>query len=261
MAGRSRAHKRSHSIRKAGQKLRPAEGVWEKLTNKSQKRLVNGFDAWSVSIRKQIESAAKAGASTAEQYAIFEKGLVELEEKMTSATAQTIKRAGELSAKSRAALPAVQSTITKNILNSERIVKEGLIPTIHKRLAGDVAKGFIDKKTLQEAFLTVRNAPAQTAGSSWVTIFDVQRTLGRERQLELISEGKQPEPVRWLLDPVAIHCEDGPGTFGCINLAGEYDSWDSLPTLPAALTTCRGNCRCHLEVFRDGKWQRGVYPD
>jgi len=253
--------KHRHSVKPGGQRLRVVPGTWERLTNKAQRKLVGSFDAWSVKIRKSIEAAAKRGATPAEQYAIFEKGLAELEASMTTATAETIKRAGKVSAKSRATLPAVEATITKHILDSEKIVKEGLIPTIHKRLAGDIAKGFIDKKVLREAFLTVRNAPAQTAGSSWVTIFDVQRTLGRERQLELISEGKKPEKVRWVLDPAAAHCNDGPGTYGCLGLAGEYDSWDALPTLPAAQTTCRGNDRCHIEVFRDGSWQRGVYPD
>jgi len=253
--------KHRHSVKPGGQRLRVVPGTWERLTNKAQRKLVAGFDTWSIKIRKSIEAAAKRGASTAEQYAIFEKGLAELEEKMTSATAETIRRAGRVSAKSRAALPAVEATITKHILDSEKIVKTGLIPTIHKRLAGDIARGFTDKKVLREAFLTVRNAPAQTAGSSWVTIFDVQRTLGRERQLELISEGKKPEKLRWVLDPAAEHCNDGPGTHGCLGLAREYDSWDALPTLPAGLTTCRGNCRCHLEVYRDGTWQRGVYPD
>ena len=90
-------------------------------------------------------------------------------------------------------------------------------------------------------------------------IFETQKALGTEKEHELALEGLAPERIRWVLDPNADHCEDSAGHYGCPGLAGEYDSWNDLPTVPAGQVTCRGNCRCHLEVFRDGDWRRGVY--
>jgi len=245
----------------AGQKQRRAPGAWERYTNKVQRKLTRIYDAWSARIRRELERAAKRGAIGAEQYAILERGISNLEKQMVEASADAVKHAGRLSAKSRATLPVVEQTITRGVLNTENIVKQGLIPVVMKKVLPDVLRAAGDKKILSDAFLSVRNAPAQTAGSSWVTIFEVQRTLGRERARERISEGKEPEPVRWVLDPAAEHCHPSAGRYGCLELAGEYPSWDSLPTVPAGNVTCLGNCRCRLEVLRDGKWQRGVYPD
>ena len=246
----------------AGQKQRRAPGAWEKITNKQQRKLVGIYDRWSVRVRKAISNASKWGLGIAEQHTILEDALIVLRDDIAKGMASGIASAAKVSAGSRAGIPEVLGVTARHITEAEKMVGEAFIPTIHKKLLPDILRGVgADKKALRDAFLTVRNAPAQYAGSSWVTIFDVQRALGKVRALELISEGKDPEPVRWVLDDNAEHCLDGAGTHGCISLEGEYDNWDSLPTVPAGDTTCRGNCRCHLEVYREGEWQRGVYAD
>lgn len=143
------------------------------------------------------------------------------------------------------------------------LVATALIPAIHARLLPEIARGVaLDPKALQGAFGAVRAAPGQYAGRAWVMIFETQQELGRTREAERRAEGKTVEAVRWVLDPRAEHCAESPGHHACPKLAGIYPGgWSTLPTVPAGLTTCRGNCRCHVEVFRDGKWQRGVYDD
>jgi len=66
------------------------------------------------------------------------------------------------------------------------------------------------------------------------------------------NRGKQdlpPTRVKWVLDPGADHCEASPGYYGCPDLAGEYDSWDDLPTVPGGQVTCRGRCRCEIQII------------
>ena len=64
--------------------------------------------------------------------------------------------------------------------------------------------------------------------------------------------GEAPFKVKWELDPSSEHCEASPGHYGCPDLAGIYDSWDDLPTLPGGDVTCRGNCRCSIKII-EGK--------
>jgi len=117
----------------------------------------------------------------------------------------------------------------------------------------------INQKALSGVGDAIKPGLAQGAGESWVLIFKTQQTLGRAREGGRRAQGLPPETIRWVLDPRAAHCAASSGYHGCPDLAGEYDSWDALPTVPAAQVTCRGNCRCHLEVMRDGQWQRGVF--
>jgi hypothetical protein len=120
----------------------------------------------------------------------------------------------------------------------------------------------VNVASLNTVISTTRAMPATYSGGYWVAIFEVQKGLGRVREDERAAQGLPPEPVRWDLDPNAEHCEPSPGYYGCPELAGEYPAgWSSLKTVPAGMVTCRGNCRCHVKVFRDGQWQRGVYGD
>ena len=127
-----------------------------------------------------------------------------------------------------------------------------LIPVIYARLLPEVLRGLArDSMALQTAFGAVRAAPGQYAGRAWVMIFDTQEALGKQRESDRKAEGKDIEPIRWVLDKSAEHCAPSPGHHGCPELAGVYEGgWSTLTTVPAGLTTCRGNCRCHLEVYR-----------
>lgn len=65
-------------------------------------------------------------------------------------------------------------------------------------------------------------------------------------------------PVRWVLDPVAMHCTECQ-IYGADPPGREYPSMAELlrftgSTLPGYGTECDGSCRCHLEGEVSGGW-------
>ena len=76
--------------------------------------------------------------------------------------------------------------------------------------------------------------------------------MDKERE----EAGKKPRRVRWVLDPAAEHCKKSEFHYGCPELAGEYESWDHMPTVPAGDVSCLGNCRCHIDVKTESGWER-----
>jgi len=233
-------------------------GKWEQATNKQQKRLVKDYDKWGVAVRKQLNAAIKRGATDAELQLIIDRAVPGLEETILATCNKGTEQAARISAGERATNPRILARIEKGIEQNKTLVKGALMPrlaeSLKKKIAGDMGK-----QAVKAAFDTSKGLPASYAGGYWVMIFETQRDLGFERERERRTQGLKPEPIRWVLDPAAEHCLGGGGYYGCMELAGEYESWDALPTVPAGLTQCRGGCRCHLEVLRDGQWQRGVY--
>jgi len=185
-----------------------------------------------------------------------------LEAELASVLDVGTKAAARISAGKRAELPAIRNTVEKHKREDRLLLATALIPVVFAKLMPEVARGLAsDPRALQTAFGAVRAAPGQYAGRAWVMIFETQQELGSMRETERRAQGLTVEPVRWVLDPRADHCVASPGHYGCPDLAHEYGSWNDLPTVPAGMVTCRGNYRCHLEVKRDGKWQRGVFAD
>lgn len=251
-----------HARPEAGQKQRFAPGEWERVTNRQQRRLVRAYDEWSVKTRKALVKLAQSGGTIQEQNALFDRALRELEIKLSKIYERGTEIAKNMAAGARAELPEIQRIAEQKAREGNEMVAMALIPAISGRIIADISRGMArDPKLLMTSFNATRALPAQYSGGMWVMIFEVQKTLGKKRELERIAEGKTIEKVRWVLDPRAEHCAHSPGFYGCPELAGEYPNWDSLPTVPAGQVTCRGNCRCHLEVFRDGEWRRGVYED
>jgi len=246
-----------------GSKQRIGSGDWEQATNRQQRRLTRAFDSWSAQTRRALTDAAKRGVPIPQQAEILDNSMRELEAKLAVVLEVGSKAAARISAGKRAELPGVRQVVEQHDREDRLLLATALIPVIYARLLPDIARGLAsDPKALQGAFGAVRAAPGQYAGRAWVLIFETQQELGRTREAERRAEGKTVEPVRWVIDPRADHCAASPGHHGCPELAGEYKGgWSSLKTVPAGQVTCRGNCRCHLEVYRDGKWQRGVYED
>jgi len=246
-----------------GSKQRLGSGDWEQATNRQQRRLTRVFDAWSAQTRRALTGAASRGVSIPDQMTILDRAMPELESKLVQVLDVGTKAAARISARDRAKMPEIQRVIGEHGREDRTLVAQALMPFIHARLAPEVARGLTgDPKALMGAFGAVRAAPGQYAGRAWVMIFETQQELGHVREEERRREGKTIEPVRWVIDPRADHCKPSPGHYGCLELAGEYaGGWHSLPTLPAGMVTCRGNCRCHIEVYRDGKWRRGVFED
>lgn len=247
-------------MRKAGIKQRQGSGDWEQLTNRQQRRITRAYDEWSAKARRALNHMAKNGATLSAQQTFLEQALRAFERIMIAIYGRGIDIAKNAASGSRRDLPGIIRLADNKKHEGSRMISDNLIPLISGALMPALIAGMaFDSTQLQDAFLKTRSLPANYAGGAWVMIFETQRMLGLGREAERMAAGLPIERVRWVLDQRAVHCAVSPGYHGCSDLAGEYDSWKSLPTVPAGQVTCRGNCRCHLEVFRDGKWQRGVY--
>lgn len=245
-----------------GIKQRFAPGEWERMTNRQQRRLTKTYDEWSARTRRALRKLALSGGTIQEQNRLFERALRELEIRLKEVYDRGIDIAKNVSAGSRSEIPELLDLAEKKKIEGNMVIASSLISAISAKIIAGLAKGVAtSSKALSDVFISARSLPPQFAGGAWVMIFDTQKTLGKKREKERRDDGKEPERIRWVLDPLAEHCEHSAGYYGCPELAGEYPNWDSLPTVPAGQVTCRGNCRCHLEVYRDGKWRRGVYDD
>lgn len=230
-------------MRKAGIKQRQSSGDWEQLTNRQQRRITRLYDEWSASTRRALTDLARRGGTIAEQEALLERKLREFERKMQQVYDRGIEIAANASAGARKEQPRVQGLIAEKKAEGDRMISGNLVPLMLGSLVGAIAAGdAMNPKTLMADFNAVRSMPPQYSGGAWVMIFEVQRELGKQREHERKLEGLVAEKIRWVLDPRAEHCADSPGYHGCPDLAGEYNGWDSLPTVPAAQVTCRGNC-------------------
>jgi hypothetical protein len=246
----------------AGQKQRIGSGDWEQMVNKQQRKLVRTYDQWAAGVKRDIMNKALQGQSVAQLSAFLDSQMPILEGQLIEVTNKGIIGAATAAAGTRANLPNIQRITSKQMRDNMLLVRENLVPNIHEKWTIAIAQGkSFDRKLMNELLRTTRVMPAQYSGGSWVAIFEVERGLGRQREVERAAQGLPAEKVRWVLDPRAEHCIASPGFFGCVDLAGEYANWDALPTVPAGQVTCRGNCRCHLESLRDGQWKRGVYDD
>lgn len=261
---------------KAGQKQRIGSGGYEQKVNRQQRKLVRIFDQWSAGLKREIASLARRGKSLPEIQAYVDGTIPTLEQRLVDAMNAGTLSAAKAGAGSRSEMPQIQAIIERQMAENLAMVRENLVPKIHEKvtlaLAAAVPALVIGGLAVQQqkaVALAIKNAtaasraaPAQYAGGYWVMIFETQKTLGGVREQERASQGLPPEPVRWVLDPRAVHCKPSAGFYGCPELAKEYkEGWRSLPTVPAGQVTCRGNCRCHIEVYREGQWRRGVYDD
>jgi hypothetical protein len=91
-------------------------------------------------------------------------------------------------------------------------------------------------------------------GAVWHAIW---AGVGEQERVQWEEYGRPPGPVRWVMNPFAIHCvtclefgDDPPGR--------EYVSWFDMTQvtggiLPGVGTVCDGRCRCHLEAFVEGR--------
>jgi len=260
----------------AGQKQRRGSGDWERGVNRQQRRLVRVFDAWAAALKADMTSRSRRGATIPELQGVLDDAIPRLESRLAEVLTSGVEKAVRSSAGSRSGLTAVKGTQDKLIRENLQLLRESLIPKVHEKftlaLATALPLGLIgglavDQQkavalAIKNASVATRAAPAQYAGGYWVAVFETQKTVGGVRENERAAQGLPVEPVRWVLDSLAEHCLPSPGFYGCVELAGEYPGgWSTLPTVPAGQTTCRGNDRCRIEVFRNGEWRRGVYDD
>ncbi len=230
--------------------VRSKTGIWEKQNARLQRRLVRVYDQWSRQTRLAIE--AIPGATKWQIEGIVRRSAPALQARLQ----QTIDVSLLGLIKN---VPNPSGALGFTLLNQRKVAAEAisssLMPGITNGLVSSVQAGATD---FRQVFRALRFRPAQHAGSHWVALFEVQKILGLEREQHRRLNGQAAERVKWVLDPNAVHCSDSPGHFGCIGLAGIYNSWGALPAVPAGQVTCRGNCRCVIAVEVGKRWVRGV---
>ena len=239
-----------------GQELREPEGKYARLTNSQQRKLVGAYDKWARETERLLLTARERGANANQLRTILaaRTPLLEIELRAV-ANAGTITGAAAGVPRALRELPSVRGITLALQANNYRLIKDGLIPGILSNLSDKLTAGAaLDKVALRTAFDGLRHRPASYAGGAWVAIFQTQQAAGRA----LEKEQGEPQRVLWKLDPEAQHCQAATDTYGCPELAHEYDSWSQLLTVPAGRVTCRGNCRCELFVWLNGAWQRGL---
>lgn len=247
----------------AAAKQRPGGGSWEEATNRQQRKIVKVYDGWAANLKRELRTRYDRGADIPELSSFLDNEIRRLSGRLVEITSKGVEGAVKISAKSRADRPEVRAVKEKLLTENKALVEENLVPRIHERLTLALATGALALPFgMNNAVNATRSMPAGYAGGYWVAIFETQKAVGEGRERERLAAGLSIEPVRWILDPMAEHCQPSAGFFGCPELAGEYPGgWATLRTVPAGQVTCRGNCRCHIEVFRDGEWRRGVYDD
>ena len=242
-------------------RLRPAIGSYERMVNAHQRSLVREYDSWSALTRQRLLRANMYGASQHELKLILDNQLELLQARVIDASRRGIVAASRIAVGSHIANtdPLIKGTTRALVGNANIQVRQALIPGLSADLGAKLlaALPLIEREPLYEIFTTMRSRVAAQAGTAWNAVFQVQMTYGLQRERDRKAEGEPIELIRWVLDPLAVHCATDGDRYGCPDLEGIYASWADLPTVPAGRTVCRNNDRCHLEVMINGEWRRG----
>ena len=234
--------------------LRRLPGTWERYVNNTQSLLLNEYGKWAEVTQRALINAVRRGASKEEIAGILSYRLNDLAGPLTGNL-----RAGIMRAASKAVggplagwetSPQALKVIAERIAQSDLYVQQRLLPSISESILSHI-EGSLDKVTIQAALDIQKARVNMAAGHAWAVIGETQKAALQGYE----SEEQKVVPVRWELDQHAIHCETDMkrGTFGCVHLAGVYmGGINTLPTLPAAQTSCQLNCRCHLSLSFDG---------
>lgn len=240
---------------------RRERGKIEKATNEYQGKLVRLYDRWAVDARRAIVKAEKAGKHGPELEAVVDEQMAMFADMMKELGRQGILQAVQMGLGDVQADADAFRIVADKVEENEKFIDESLVPDIRAKIVAhlnEVTKTFqLDELALGGILTAMRTRAGGYSGAFWSATF-LGAGLGRKKDdKKRRDEGEVPRRVRWVLDPAADHCLDSAGFFGCESLEGEYESWDALPTIPAGQVTCRGNCRCGIEVEEaPGQWVR-----
>jgi len=245
----------------AGIKGRRGSSKIGKATNEYQGLLTNIYDRWAKTAQKAILVADEAGAKGKELTKVIDKQLLALAKGLKAAAQKHIGEAFRLGMKGQLDRQA-EKLLEKQVEQNSKFVDESLIPRIREKIVAHLDElkekhqYQLDAVGLLGLLVSMRSEPVGFAGAFWSGIF-IGAGLNRQREdKKRIEEGMKPRRVRWVLDPAAEHCQKSAHGHGCPDLAGEYESWEDMPTVPAGSVTCLGNCRCRIMIENDsGEWE------
>lgn len=233
---------------------RPGTSAYERVTNAYQKKLLLAYQRWQRVVSLEMLAAQRRGVAKAVLPAILHNRLPVLERLLQELGRQNITAAARVGVgKTASRSPSVQGMVQRQIRLNANLLTTSLILDIDTGVEQAIVttEGPIDRAYLAGAFAPYRSRVASYSGGAWVAIFEAQH--------QVALDSGDDRRVRWVLHPEAEHCVVSPLHYGCPDLEGDYDSWAALPTVPAGAVTCRGNCRCSLEVeVSAGQWQRGL---
>jgi 2'-5' RNA ligase/phage gp29-like protein len=227
-------------------------------TNRYQRLLTRIYDDWSKDAMRQILGALRSGRQTAMNE--ISRQVVALSQQLKAAGRENLEKAVQIGYRSDIDSQAMLM-VSQKTRENDLYIDNSLIPRIREKLTDKIVTNVdnveLDDKFVRGLFQSMRSEPASYAGAFWSSIFLGAGLAMRVEDQERKKNGQKPRRVRWVLDPNADHCKASAYGYGCEDLAGEYESWDDLPTVPAGQVTCLGNCRCHIDVENDsGGWDR-----
>ncbi len=226
---------------------RGGRGRYERLTNDYQAELTTTYDAWVGRLIKGLtgdwahDAPAIEGAMLELERSLQDLAQAQLPWAVTAIGVEDYVPSAE-------AWRMIADAITQN--NSD--VSSRLVPEIHDKLL----RGLTEELDLAGVAQSLTPRVAFYAGNFWVVI---QRLVGdfaaqAETRDDLIY------PCRWVWDPQAKHCDS------CPQFAGEYESYAAMLAatnqcvpgyfVGSPYKSCWLNCRCHLELYINGKWVR-----
>lgn len=237
---------------------RSGGGDYETTTNSTQRGLLRIYDQWAVGTRNLIVSAQERGIQPQGFSRIVQGRLATLETGIATSLTQSIQRAAIVALGTGTRSPRTIAALTTLTSQANNAVRTGLITRVRDSLNTKFANSAnFDRSSLKTMFDANRGPVASLSGFAWTTVFSVLVTAARDQE----DATGQNIRVRWLLNDIADHCAASPGRHACPELAGIYDSWAELPTVPAGNVTCIGNCRCRLESESapgSNVWVRGL---
>lgn len=231
-----------------------------KATNAFQARLVGVLRRWQARVTPEVQKALKAGKPKADIMALVDIRLLQL-----AADLEELNQAAMIDAyvlgNGKAPDARGLALISEQVEGFTKGIEDSLLPRLRAKIEKWVSEGeaALQRQQFQVWELgalgsvidTLAPSVAAGAGDFWTMLFKGAGLKLGDFNKNREDQGQKPLKVRWVLDQGADHCEASSGFFGCPDLAGVYDSWDDLPTVPAGQVTCRGNCRCEIKVVED----------
>ena len=245
------------------------------LTNRYQGELLKVFDSWTRRLAKDISAMGDMAT---------EQGIMGMVDDRLPELLNTLQAIGRqrLTAGMRMGLKRHRSDradaiLAERIASNDSYLSDSLIPALRDKIAeavqqagkvpvlqaksGQAVRHYIAIETdvMVGMVASMRARVGSYSGALWEVIWTGVRIRGEDDDQERISLGKKTRRVRWVLDPTSDHCQARPGYYGCTDLAGEYESWDALPTVPGAKVACLTSCRCRLSIEEwPGVWISGL---
>ena len=143
--------------------------------------------------------------------------------------------------------PEIDQRLQIRLVENDEYIRTSLIPDVEARVRKAItSEEIIGAAAIATSLMALQARTELYAGSMWAMMQDA---IGER------SKQQEDNRVRWVLEPLADHCED------CPRFAGEYESYDAMlaatgGAIPGSGVQCNGNCRCSLEFRQNGQWVR-----